>query len=90
MADPVSWLLVEEGWTVVGADGEKLGSVEDVIGDPDRDIFSGLAVRSGLLGKVHYVPAERVRQILEGSIELDVDRRGLEELDEHEPGAALT
>jgi uncharacterized protein YrrD len=90
MADPVSWLLVERGWSVVATGGARLGSVEEVIGDPDADIFNGLAVSAGLLGKVYYVPAERVSAIREGSVELDLDRGGFDALDEHEPGRTVT
>lgn len=90
MADPVSWFVVERGWSVVASGGAKLGSVEEVIGDADADIFNGLAVSSGLLGKVHYVPAEHVRAIREGAVELDLDRGGFEALDEHEPGRTVS
>jgi hypothetical protein len=86
MADPVSWLVIERGWQVVGADGEELGTVENVEGDPDSDIFSGLVVSTGLLGRRVDVPAERVRRIFEGRVELDLDRAAFELLAEH--GAA--
>ena len=44
MAEPVSWFLVEKHWKVVGADGEEIGKVEEVVGDSSADIFSGLTV----------------------------------------------
>lgn len=69
--DPVSWLLIEPGWKVVGADGDEVGTVERVDADEEKDIFSGLELRTGLLGS-RYVPAERVKGIVEGRIELDV------------------
>jgi uncharacterized protein YrrD len=71
-ADPVSWKVVERGWSVLGADGRELGKVEDVLGDVDADIFSGLAVSTGLLGRTE-VPSERVTEIREGEVVLDVD-----------------
>jgi hypothetical protein len=80
MADPVSWLLVEKGWEVVGSDGEALGTVDEVLGDSDADIFNGLAVSPGLVGRARYVPAERVRQIVEGQVELDLDRDAFDRL----------
>ena len=83
MSDPVSWLLVEKGWDVVGAGGSKLGTVNEVIGDSGKDIFNGLAVTPGLLRKPRYVPAERVRTIIEGRVELDLDDKTFESLDEH-------
>ena len=64
MADPVSWLLIEPGWEVVGANGERIGKVDEVLGDPEADIWDGLTVD----GK--YVPAEQVTSIVEGLITL--------------------
>jgi hypothetical protein len=71
--DPVSWFLVERGWKVVGSDGSELGTVEEALGDENADIFDGLAVAAGLLGKPRYVPAERVGEIVEGEVHLTID-----------------
>ena len=84
MADPVSWLMVEKGWRVVGSDGAELGTVDEVLGDPDADIFNGLAVSPGLLGKPRYVPAEEVREIVERRITLALDADEFERLGRHE------
>jgi hypothetical protein len=84
VADPVSWLVVEPGWKVVGADGEEVGRVEEVVGDTGEDIFNGLAVSTGLLGKPKYVPAERVAGIVEGEIQLDLPSSAVEHLDDHD------
>ena len=43
MADPVAWKVVERGWTVAASDGNEVGKVDQVIGDPEADIFDGLA-----------------------------------------------
>ncbi len=64
MADPVSWLLIEPGWEVVDANGNNVGTVDEVLGDPDTDIWDGLTVD----GK--YVPAEQVASIVEGRMTL--------------------
>ena len=88
MADPVSWFLVEKGWDVAASDGASLGSVDEVLGDEEADIFNGLAVSPGLVGRVRYVPAERVRQIVEGRIELDMDSESFERLGPVEADAA--
>jgi hypothetical protein len=71
MADPVSWLMIESGWSVVGSDGEEIGKVARIDADEERDIFSGLELRTGLLG-TRYVPAEHVGTITDGRVELDV------------------
>jgi uncharacterized protein YrrD len=85
MADPVSWLMIEPGWTVVAADGSEIGRVEEVVADEETDIFNGLAVSTGVLAKPKYVPAERVSGITEGEVRLDLAADGIGELDDHEP-----
>ena len=88
MADPVSWFGIERGWEVVGGDGGKLGTVEEALGDPERDIFDGLSIATGLLGKPRYVPAELVREIVEGTVRLSIGQDELGRLEEYdEPGA---
>lgn len=71
--EPVSWLVIEKGWRVVGRGGTEFGIVDEVLGDADADIFNGLNVSSGMLSSPRYVPAERVVTIREGEIELDLD-----------------
>jgi hypothetical protein len=85
MADPVSWLVIEPGWRVVAADGSEVGRVDEIVGDTGEDIFNGLAVASGLLGRPKYVPAERVKGIVEGEVRLDVPADAIEHLNDHEP-----
>jgi hypothetical protein len=84
MADPVSWFLIERGWKVTGSDGAELGHVADTLGDESMDIFDGLAVVPGLLGKPRYVPAELVGEIVEGEVHLTIDRGAFEQLDEYD------
>ena len=80
--DPVSWLLIRRGWKVVSSDGAEIGSVDEVVGDDERDIFDGLAVATSALGKPRYVPSEQVGEITEGVVRLkltQVDAAGLGE-----------
>lgn len=79
--DPVSWFVIEPGWKVVGAGGEQIGRVEEVLGEPERDIFDGLSVSEGLLSRRRYVPAEVVGEITRGSIRLTVAAAALAELE---------
>ncbi len=82
--DPVSWLLIEPGWSVVGTDGSELGKIAEVVGDSSSDIFNGLSVSHGLLRSKLYVPAERVGTITEGRVELDLDADSFAGLDDHD------
>jgi hypothetical protein len=83
-ADPVSWFLIEPGWKVVDADGDDVGRVEEVVGDSGADIFNGLSVSTGLLAGAHYVPAEAVKVITEGRIQLQLNKDEVRKLDKHE------
>ena len=47
MADPVAWTVAERGWSVVTNDGTEVGKLAEVLGDPEADIFDGLAVGTG-------------------------------------------
>jgi hypothetical protein len=82
--DPVSWYVIERGWGVVGSDGEALGKIEETIGDSTHDIFDGLSVATGLLGKARYVPAELVGEIVEGRVTLTIDSERFERLDDYQ------
>jgi hypothetical protein len=70
MTDPVSWLQIEQGWSVVTADGGTLGSVFEITGDENADIFDGLAIKSKRFASAQYVPAEQVAEIVPGEVRL--------------------
>ena len=84
-ADPVSWKVIEPGWSVVAADGEELGTVHEVLGDSNADIFNGLSVSPGLLRSSRYVESEQVEEIVEGRVRLAVTAAAFDELDEAGP-----
>ena len=83
MADPVSWLLIEAGWTVLAVDGTEVGKVDEVTGDSTADIFDGLAIATSALGKPRYVPSEQVAEIVEGTVRLKLSPEQVEALDEY-------
>ena len=61
---------MEPGWRVLDADGNDVGKIVEVRGDIEADIFDGITVRHGLLGKAEYVSADDVAQIFEGEVVL--------------------
>ena len=73
-ADPVSWMVIEQGWSVVDSEGDDVGRIDEVLGDEDADIFNGLNVLTGALGKKTYVPAEAVGEIVEGRVQLTLTK----------------
>lgn len=85
MPDPVAWKVVERGWAVVTNDGREVGKVNEVIGDPEADIFDGLAVGAGaVLDRPRYVPSEKVGSIEEGTVHLTIDPDAYGRLDAYE------
>jgi len=84
VSDPVSWFVIEPGWEVVDREGNPVGTVDETIGDSTDDIFNGLAVTSGVLGKARYVPAEQVAEITEGRVRLKLGGAEVESLGEYE------
>jgi rRNA processing protein Gar1 len=77
MPDPVSWMLIEPGWSVVDSTGKEVGRVDEVLGDADADIFSGLRILTGAVAKRTYVPAESVDDIVEGRVQLRLAKDSL-------------
>ena len=86
MADPVAWTFVERGWAVAANDGSEVGKVNEVLGDPEADIFDGLAVGAGaVLDRPRYVPSENVGAIEEGTVHLTIDADEYAQLGAYEP-----
>jgi hypothetical protein len=81
VADPVAWNMIEPGWKVFDAEGEAIGTVHEITGDENVDIFDGLAIKQGVLGKDQYVPSEHVAQILEGEVHLSLTQPQIEALE---------
>jgi hypothetical protein len=84
MSDPVSWFLIEPGWKVYDAAGEEVGSVDEVVGDSNDDIFNGLSISTSLLGRPRYVPSEQVARIAEDRVDLTISKAEIERLGEYE------
>jgi hypothetical protein len=70
--DPVAWYLIEPGWQVLDAGGAAIGLVDEVEGDANADIFSGLLVSTGLFSGPRFVPAEQVGLLTEGHVHLSL------------------
>jgi uncharacterized protein YrrD len=72
MADPVSWKVVEKGWPVYDAEGAEVGTVHEIAGDENADIFDGFGIKTSTLGAVKYVPSEIVGSIAEREVRLTI------------------
>ena len=83
MADLVSWRVIERGWSVVDAEGNEIGKVDQITGDVEHDIFDGLTIGDGgtVLTRPKYVPSEHVAEVREGLIALDLSPQEASQLE---------
>lgn len=87
MADnqtPIAWLALEEGTPIYARDGDELGKVADVIADREKDIFSGITFRPGLLEGPLFVPASKIDEITTDAVRLSLSSAEAGELQTYE------
>jgi hypothetical protein len=80
----ISWKVIGAGVPLVTSDGEKAATVHRVVGDQEADVFTGLAIKVGLLSGERFVPSERVKGIWADRVEVELTKRQLESLPEYE------
>jgi uncharacterized protein YrrD len=80
----VSWKALEPGADVASVDGESIGTLSRVVGDADADVFTGIAVKPGVLSGERLVPSERVRGIWAGRVEIELSKSDVEALPQYE------
>ncbi len=69
-----SYLLIERGMAVKGTDGE-LGTVSELVADPEVDVFRGILVSHGLLlPKQLFIPAAYVVQVAERTVQVNLSK----------------
>jgi hypothetical protein len=79
-----SWKVIEAFAPIISSDGEKAGTVSRVVGDTEADVFTGLAVKVGVLGGPRFLPSENVKAIWPDRIEVNLSKAELEALPEYE------
>lgn len=77
---PGSYMTLGEGVPVYSRDGHRLGEVEHVLAEPDKDIFDGVVF--GVPGGHRFVDAPEVERIHERGVVLALDAAGAERLPE--------
>ena len=86
MADdrPIAWLALESGIPILASDGEQIGKVAEVIADRQKDIFSGITLKPGLLDSAVFIPADRIVAITETAVTLSMSTAEAEGLEVYE------
>jgi hypothetical protein len=84
---PVSWKTILADTPVYSSDDKEVGTIHEVLGSEQADIFHGIVVRSGLLGKDVVVLAQQVTALADRRIDLALSAeqvRALEPFQEEE------
>ena len=65
--------------------GEEIGKVTNVVADEQKDIFSGIAIRTGLFESDVFAPADLVAKLTEDAVRLTISASEAEALKPYEP-----
>lgn len=76
---PIAWMALESGTPIVTTDGTELGRVHEVIADQQKDIFSGITFRDGVLSGERFVPAATIDTITTDEVRLTLSGAETEE-----------
>lgn len=77
----VAWIALEAGAAVLGADGSQVGTMKEVAGDEEHDIFHGLVVNTPGVEGDFYIPAERATGIWPTRVATDLSREEAKSLE---------
>jgi hypothetical protein len=78
LGDQVAYLVLAEGTDVYASDQARVGTVRQVLAAGNDDIFDGLIVTDGLMGR-RYVQADLVKAIYERGVVLALDEAGFKQ-----------
>jgi hypothetical protein len=83
LGPPIAYLAVEHGTPVYTSDGQKAGTVEHVLADPEADVFDGIIIDTHLgPGGWRFVDAPQVAELHERGVILAIDAAAADRLPE--------
>lgn len=80
---PRSWRAVLRATPVISSDGVEIGTVHEVLGWDQEDIFHGIVVRQGAPGDDREIHADRVTEITNHKIAITLTAQEVRELEPH-------
>ncbi|HWC13264.1 MAG TPA: PRC-barrel domain-containing protein [Actinomycetota bacterium] len=81
---PIAWLALASGTPIYSADNEEIGKVDEVVADRQKDIFSGVTFKTGLLSSALFVPAERIASMTEDAVRTTIPAAEKDSLEPYE------
>jgi uncharacterized protein YrrD len=90
LGSPISYLVLERGTDVLSSDHHSIGRVEHVLADEREDVFDGIVVTRGGIGRGHvFADADQIGEIYERGVVLKLDERACEQLPEPSANPAV-
>src|SRR5689334_10580049 len=86
--NPIAYMALEKGTPVFDSEGVEVGKIKQVLSVPEKDVFDGIVVDTGL-AKTHFVDADYVGRLYERRAELKYTKVELEAQPEHELGTPV-
>jgi len=83
---PLAWPAILDRTPVYTSGGDRVGTVSEVLGSEEEDIFHGLEVSEGIRGHIVLIPADRVTAITNKRITIALTSEDVRRLPPYEPG----
>ncbi|CAN5709618.1 hypothetical protein BH24ACT26_BH24ACT26_22020 [soil metagenome] len=80
----IAWMALGKGHPITASDGAAVGKLSLVVADQQKDIFSGIVFRHGLLDQERFAPAQVIEGITTESVRLGISAQEAEELEPYE------
>lgn len=81
---PIAWVALDTGTPIYSSDDTEIGKVNDIIADREKDIFSGITFRPGLLETTVFIPATAIESMTENAVRLSLTKTEAEALEPYE------
>ena len=85
---PISYQLLQAGIPVLASDGERVGTVANVLAAPEEDIFHGLLIHDGQ-SQTRFLEASAIASLHERGVDLRIDSAAARELPPPEHAAPV-
>lgn len=80
---PIAWRAVPQDTPVRSSDGLAVGTLYDLLGSEDEDIFHGIVLQLGRLGRRVFVAADQVPLMTTSHVDVALTSEELHSLPEH-------
>jgi uncharacterized protein YrrD len=81
---PLAWIAILDRTPVYSSDGQRVGTISEVLGSEDEDVFHGIEVSEGILGRTVLIPAVHVSDITNKRITTDLPADAIRSLPEYQ------